>query len=172
MNYFREMRTLPSISPTKQILPLSPESLARLLSAPDMNEPAGVRNRILLLLMTAYGLEVHQLHRLNVQDIDPQAARLEILSRRGKPRLVYLDANAVALLNRWLTIRRLYAHDPDAVFISLHWTSGRSLPGQRLSERGIRQVIDKHLAALGLKQAGVNCRSIRRQGNTKKLEQL
>jgi site-specific recombinase XerC len=68
-----------------------------------------------------------------------------VKDRKEKLHVIILDPAGQSYLSRWLVVRRLFSNNTEAVFISMHWTSGRATPGQRISERGIRLAVTKYL---------------------------
>jgi site-specific recombinase XerC len=149
------LQSLPSQSQIKPVTKLSSRQLASLLDAPIETSAAGVRDRALLQLLSQ-GISLYQLHNLELKHIDPDAHSLIMPTRSSTPELILLLESAWTRLQRWLVIRKLFAVNTEAVFLSLHWTAGRSQPGSRLSERSMRTVITKYLAEIGAKQPGVN----------------
>jgi len=120
------------------------------LSHPSSTSPIGLRDQAILRLL-ANGLSLRQIHKLNLQDVNEAQGIVTVPRRNGKTQIIILDPIDQSILSRWMTIRQLFANATEAVFISLHWTSGRAEPGQRLSERGIRLAIGKHSLAVNEK---------------------
>jgi site-specific recombinase XerD len=148
---------------------LSRSAATALLANPSTTSPIGLRDLAILRLL-ANGLTLRQIHKLNLQDVNETQGVLVVPQRNGKPRVVILETADQTVLLRWLTVRRLFANQTEAVFISLHWTAGRADPGQRLSERGIRLAVDKHLRAIGEKIEGVSCAQISKVANYQKTD--
>jgi len=123
---------------------LSKRSLANLHTQPSATSPRGLRDLALLHLL-ANGITVRQLHHINLQDVDEKQGAVVVKGRNGNLRAFILEPATQSYLSRWLVVRRLFSNNTEAVFISLHWTSGRATPGQRISERGIRLVVTKYL---------------------------
>jgi site-specific recombinase XerC len=161
MNPFAEL-TLPIQN--RPITKLSFRQLASLLNAPLESSAAGVRDRAILQLLSE-GICLYQLHNLDLKHIDPTAHSLILPTRSKAQELILLPEAAWARLQRWLIIRKLFAVNTEAVFLSLHWTAGRSRPGTRLSERSMRTIITKYLAEIGAKQPGVNSLLIAKSAN-------
>lgn len=143
---------------------LPPSTIQELLTAPNLTSFKGIRDRAILKLVTVHGLRVGELHRMNLGDVDlggSLGGMLYLPSRRGRRRIVPLTDETRDALRTWLTARGLMHPSTQAVFISLHWTHGRSEPYQRLSPRGIRQAVDGYLVQVGIKQPGVSCDLLR-----------
>jgi len=132
------------------------ENEAKLLvEAPDLGNPLGMRDRALLETLYAGGLRINELVSLDRGDLDLGAGYVRVMGKRARERLVPLGSQAVNALLRYLKDARLKllinvsrerkkdaAQMPplsltNAVFLN-RW-------GERLSERGIRKIIDKYV---------------------------
>jgi len=137
---------------------------ARLLRSPNRSTPKGVRDYAILTLVVIHGLRVGEIHRLNVRDVNINGAKngaVRVPSRRGRQCIVPLHEETSQALKAWLAVRQLMQPDCDAIFTSLHWTTGRSEPRQRISSRGIRQAMDEYLNTIGAKRKGISCETLR-----------
>jgi site-specific recombinase XerD len=142
--------------------PIQASVMKKLLATPTQETAKGLRDRALLILLALYGLPVIEVHRLNVSDVDLRAARLRVVGRGGKARVIELAPGTLRALEQWLTTRAMLGNRTAALFVSLHWTAGRSEPHDRLSVRGIRAVVDSHLRKAHAKDRGQSCHSLRR----------
>jgi site-specific recombinase XerD len=136
----------------------------RLLKSPNRSTPKGVRDYAILTLVVIHGLRVGEIHRLNVRDVNINGAKngaVRVPSRRDRQCIVPLHEETSQALKAWLAVRQLMRPDCDAVFTSLHWTTGRSEPRQRISPRGIRQAMDEYLNMIGAKRKGISCETLR-----------
>ena len=143
----------------------SEKDIQTLLLAPNPKTPIGIRDIALLRLLTIYGLEVWQIEQLETRDIDEENEVVYIHSRTGKAQKLFIDEVSMSKISKWLRTRNLFKVDTNAVFISMHWTSGRSTPGKRLSKRGIRLIVDKYLNQIGFKEYGISCKSLRQSAS-------
>ncbi len=141
---------------------LSVEKVRQLLATPDPNRPVGIRDRAVLVLMVLHGLRIGEVQQLSLEDVDLANGTIRVSGRCSKPRMIYLTAATRQVIEVWLAVRRLLDSGSAALFITLHWTSGRANPGQRISTRGLRQAVNGYLQAIGVKSAGVNCQVLRR----------
>jgi integrase/recombinase XerC len=97
------------------------------------------------LLETLYagGLRINELVALDLQDLDLRSGFLRVMGKRAKERLAPLGSHAVAALTAYMKGARLVllAKAPmsinNALFLN-RW-------GKRLSERGIRKMLDKYV---------------------------
>jgi integrase/recombinase XerC/integrase/recombinase XerD len=142
--------------------PIRASVMKTLLATPSQETAKGLRDRALLILLALYGLPVIEAHRLNVTDVDLRAARLRVVGRGGKTRVIELAPGTTRALEQWLTTRAVFGTRTPALFISLHWTRGRADPHERLSVRGVRAVVDGHLKKAHAKERGQSCHSLRR----------
>ncbi len=141
-----------------------------LLSAPDLGNWAGRRDRTLLLLAVQTGLRVSELVGLRREDVVlEKGAHVHCCGKGRKERCTPLRRDAVMALREWL--RELDAQPHDPLFPSLrggplgpdgverllvkHAAAARrkcpSLEGKRISPHVLR-----HSAAMELLQAGVD----------------
>jgi integrase/recombinase XerD len=141
---------------------LSAEQVRELLAAPDVSRPIGIRDRAMLVLMALHGLRVGEVQRLNVADVNLSDSSLRVAGRCSKQRTVYLTQATCQVIEMWIRTRRLLDAGSTALFITLHWTSGRAEPGQRISTRGLRQAVDGYLQAISAKTKGISCQSLRK----------
>lgn len=142
--------------------PIQASVMKTLLATPSQETAKGLRDRALLILLALYGLPVIEAHRLNVTDVDLRTARLRVVGRGGKARVIELAPGTTRVLEQWLTTRAVLGTRTPALFVSLHWTSGPGEPHERLSVRGIRSVVDAALAKANAKRPGRSCHSLRR----------
>jgi site-specific recombinase XerD len=69
--------------------------------------PTGVRNRALIAVLWRCGLRIGEARGLAVKDLDPDSGTLVVQrGKGGKRRVVGVDAGTVALVGRWLEVRR------------------------------------------------------------------
>jgi site-specific recombinase XerC len=109
----------------------------------EVSSVKSVRDRLIVLLRFKYGLRPKELVLLNVSDIDMDGGIVDVSSRKRNRYLVIHEQDMLSF-KRWISIRKLYSKDDPALIISLHWTHGRSAPYQRMSVRGVFQVVEKY----------------------------
>jgi integrase/recombinase XerC len=141
--------TVGIVTPRKeQQLPvhLTVDDMFRLLEAPAVDTPAGMRDRALLETMYSCGLRVSELVGLDWGDVDPNLELVRVRGKGGKERLVPVGQKALSALQAYrgslpeLCPRRL--RDERAVFLNRR--------GTRLSTRTVARLVDSYVAASGI----------------------
>lgn len=105
-----------SLDPTMQIqspklprsLPksLNEEEVIALLNAPNVTEPAGLRDRAMLELLYACGLRVSELVGVKVTEVSVSDGVVRITGKGSKTRLVPMGEEAVDWISRYLSDAR------------------------------------------------------------------
>jgi integrase/recombinase XerD len=87
-----------------RVLPkfLAVEQVDQLLAAPDIQTPAGLRDRALIEVLYATGLRVSELVNLRLQDLHLDAGYLTATGKGKKQRIVPLGDSAVAWVKRYM----------------------------------------------------------------------
>ena len=125
---------------------LSGDEIGKLLSAPDISKPMGLRDRAILETMYSGGLRVSELVSLSDGDIYLEEGLIRVRGKGKKERFAPLGSFAVGALQDWCTRRRLA---PDI-------KEGPAAPaftnkyGKRITDRSIRRLIDKYVRITGL----------------------
>lgn len=81
---------------------LSHADLERLMAVPDVEKPAGLRDRLLMELVYGAGLRVSEAVGLELDAYDPDGPALRITGKREKTRWVPLPEGTVEWLRRYL----------------------------------------------------------------------
>lgn len=132
----------PPAKPKRAALQQSAEAMLPLLPATEVPSVRHIRDLAILSLSAHEQLRIGEIARLNVSDVDLKAGMVRVARRPTRKAMLFLSQTTSQLLSRWVAARRLVASGRDeAVFISLHWTSGRSTPGKRISTRGLSQIL-------------------------------
>jgi len=121
---------------------LIPDQLKLLLEAPDCATPLGQRDAALLEMLYAAGIRVSEVVGLDLGDLDLSNGMLKVFGKGSKERLVPFGSYAVAAVE-------LYIRDGRQKLIKDVAISGQAVFlnkfGNRLSDRGIRKIIDKYI---------------------------
>jgi len=100
----------------------------RLLAQPDLSKPVGVRDRAILETLYSTALRLEELVSLNVYDPIMKQARLRVLGKGSKERVVPLGKQAVRWLKLYLKdVRPGWIKDPDESALWLGVRGGRRL---------------------------------------------
>ncbi len=157
--FFRHLKSekLIPLDPTEDIDAPKPESplpvvlgeseMGRLLSAPDLSKPAGIRDTAMLHTMYGAGLRVSELVTLRLSDVDLVAGFLAVTGKGEKRRVIPLGQWAVQAIEKYLTeVRGKWAVPGET---SLFLTN-RKKP---MTRQGFWLVVKKYAAKAGLEKA-------------------
>lgn len=81
---------------------LNREEIERLIAAPPMDKPAGLRDRAMLELLYATGLRVSELCQLPISAVERQMGVLRVTGKGNKQRIVPFGESAGEALDRYL----------------------------------------------------------------------
>jgi integrase/recombinase XerC len=122
------------------------QDVNRLLEAPDPGTALGLRDRSLLELTYGSGLRVGEVVRLNIDDLEFDAGYVRVFGKGAKERVVPLGSKSVTALELYLEKGRPELLKPgreeQALFLNCF--------GGRLTSRGVRDLVSRHLAKLAL----------------------
>lgn len=146
-------KDLPVVAPEKIELPkvesrslkfLDREQLARLLSAPEISTPNGLRDKALLEMLFSTGLRVSELVKLNRDQINLERREFGVIGKGQRQRVVFLSDRACQWLERYLASRQ---DDYKPLFIRYAGTPDGSLGGEkmRLTVRSVQRILDKYV---------------------------
>jgi integrase/recombinase XerD len=86
---------------------LTAVEIERLMRHCSSRAPTGVRNRALIAVCWRCGLRIGEALAVAVKDFDPDSGTIIVQrGKGGKRRVVGVDAGTVALVSRWLEVRR------------------------------------------------------------------
>lgn len=93
--------------PRAEAAPLPDAEMARLMAAPELRHPAGVRDRAILELLRVTGLRAGELCALAVFDLDLDGGQVRVRSQGGtSDRVVPIDSEAGRWVKRYLVETR------------------------------------------------------------------
>ena len=114
--YQRQARQTGQVDPTLEVanpklgrgLPgsLTEREVERLLDAPDVETPLGMRDRTMLEVLYASGLRVSELVGLEITDLNLRQGVVRVMGKGSKERLVPLGEEALAWLQRYFAHAR------------------------------------------------------------------
>jgi len=130
---------------------LSKEELAEILAQPDLRDPDGRRDAVLLSTLYDTGARVQEVVDLSVGDVRLDSpAQVRLMGKGRKMRAVPLMANTAHLVNEYMQENHLDCseHFDQPLFRNRH--------KQRLSRSGIRYILQKYLEKARCKRPSLN----------------
>ena len=126
---------------------LSESDLALLISQPDKYSAKGIRDKAILELLNATGMQVNELIALNTSDINLSIKTVVIAKNEENERILPLNAEAFSAVKTYMDkVRPLHlAEQTDALFIN----SG----GLSLTRQGIWKIVSGYAKKAGITQA-------------------
>lgn len=117
---------------------LSIPEVSRLVEAPDLSTPLGLRDRALLETLYSSGIRAAECAGLRLPDLDLKNGQMRVLGKRKKERIAQLGAYAVRAIEDYLPVRNeLGTPDHDTLFVNFR--------GGALSTRSIQRVVEKYV---------------------------
>jgi len=130
---------------------INEDEVARLLDAPEGDEPLARRDRAILEVLYGTGVRVSELVGLSLSDLDLDAALLRAFGKGSRERIVPIGGHALRALVAWLgpggraevePAQWKRRGDAEAVFLNAR--------GGRLTRQGAWDVLRRHGASVGL----------------------
>ncbi|MDH3283396.1 MAG: tyrosine recombinase XerC [Acidobacteriota bacterium] len=120
------------------------EDVSLVLEAPDRSTKGGLRDRAVLELLYGAGLRVSELVSIDLDDIHLGDRTVRVLGKGSKERVVPFGKPAAEAISAYLdSFSELRARtDQEALFLNLR--------GGRLTDRSVRRLLDKAVAAAAL----------------------
>ncbi len=129
--------------PERSLDLISHAELARLMSAPDVSNLKGLRDKAIMELLFSTGLRVSELCAQN-SDIDLTRDELSVRGKGEKVRVVFLSDDAKAAVSKYLKSRK----DMDeALFVN--YGRGNS-KRTRLTPRAVEQIVKHYAVKAGI----------------------
>jgi integrase/recombinase XerD len=128
---------------------LTGEESERLLAMPNLAVPTGLRDRCVLELMHRYGLRVTETCELHLRDVDWRAGEIRLrpeITKGQREAVVYLDADSLALLANWKTIRRSFGARSPYLFVCVR-AADRGSP---LTRRAVYKMVRRRAHKAGI----------------------
>ena len=124
---------------------LTMEEMLRLLEAPDLSTPQGLRDRALLELLYASGLRVSELVNLNLGQVNLDSREIRVWGKGSKERVVLMGEPAAKAVSAYLSQGRpklLGKKSSNALFLNRY--------GGRLIERRVQRTLEKYASLAGI----------------------
>jgi len=132
----------------------SDSEIRKLISVEDasrlVNSILDSRDKCILVLLFKTGMRVGELTSLDVGDVDLDKGEVMLkLKKKRSNRVLFLDNESIAVLQRWLAARKNRKGAEDqALFMSK--------TGTRITKRSIEKIIEKHAERVGLHNPGAD----------------
>ena len=165
--YLCQHQKLISQDPTEQLeLPSPKKALPRYLTLEQsqqllqsLNSAYPERDYCILTLFLNCGIRLSELVGLNLSDINFKEAKMRVLGKGNKERMVYLNEACMDALHAYLQVRELPEGSAEtAVFLSKRHT--------RISKRRVQQVVETALAQADLGGQGFSTHKLRHTAAT------
>jgi len=144
INHFKQIR-----NPKKdKKLPnfLNPQELQQIWGSIKLDNPLGIRNRLIIELLYATGVRVSELVSIKISDINQSEKEIRIMGKGQKERIVYYGEYAAKYLDLYLTSSRsklIIKNASDYLILNKD--------GNQITTRGIEQIITKIMNEAALK---------------------
>lgn len=143
---------------------LTPAETVRLVEAPALDTPQGLRDRAVLELLYAAGMRVSEITGLNVKNVNLKSREILVLGKGNKERQVLMGKTAAEFLERYVRSARrelMGRRRPEALFLNRK--------GGRLSDRSVQLMVSEYARSVGL-QKGVHPHMLRHSFATHMLD--
>lgn len=123
---------------------LDRDQLERLLNAPEISTPQGMRDKALLEMLFSTGLRVSELVKLNHDQINFERREFGIIGKGQRQRVVFLSDRACEWLEKYLATRQ---DDYKPLFIRYQGNLDGQQGGEkmRLTVRSVQRLLEKYV---------------------------
>ncbi len=128
---------------------LTEEEVKNLIEAAKTDDERGLRDRAILETLYSTGIRISELTGLDAEDVDFISCVAKVLGKGKKERMVPMGDTAVSAIRAYLKSRKKTA---QALFLNKN--------GSRLSDRGIRGIVDKYIHRVSTKH-GISPHTLR-----------
>ncbi len=137
---------------TRNSLPtyLRVEEINKLLEAPNLSTPVGLRDRAMIEILYSTGLRVSELLNLRISDVDMRVGCVRCIGKGDKERLVPIGRKAIEAIEQYLAHGRPKFARPSSPLPHSHILLLTSV-GRRLSRVGIWKIMHDYGVRLGLR---------------------
>ena len=127
---------------------LTEDDVEKLLAAPDVEDPLGLRDRTMLEVLYASGLRVSELVTLKAAQVSQDMGVVRIMGKGSKERLVPLGEEALGWVKRYLKEARpqiLGRRSADALFVTAR--------AEGMTRQSFWHLLKRHAVQAGLRKA-------------------
>jgi site-specific recombinase XerD len=132
--------------PERSLDLISPTELERLMNAPDLTTPTGLRDRAILELLFSTGLRISELCNLSIDDVDLTRDEFSVRGKGDKVRVVFLSDDAKVAVSRYLKTR----NDMDEALFIQYGPKALQAKELRLSPRAVQRTLKVCAAKAGI----------------------
>jgi len=119
------------------------DEMDRLVSAPDVSEEPGLRDRAILEMLFSTGLRVSELVKINRDQIDLQRRELGVIGKGNRARVVFLSDDAAVWLKKYLDSREDF-FKPLFIRYAGRGIAGKDGDKMRLTTRSVQRIVHMH----------------------------
>jgi len=135
------------------------ESLTLLRTLTRQENPKShIRDYCILTLFLNCGIRLSELVGLNLSSLDLKEARMRVLGKGNKERIVYLNSACMSAIREYLFVRQEVETKDPALFLSNQ--------KKRISRRRVQQIVEDALKAAGLDGRGLSTHKLRHTAAT------
>lgn len=128
---------------------LTEEEVTRLIDAVIPKDERGCRDKAILETFYSSGLRISELASIDIEDLDFIGGIVKVMGKGRKERIVPIGEKAISAVRGYLDKRK---KNQEALFLNKS--------GQRITTRGIRNVVGKYIRLAGIKH-GVSPHTLR-----------
>jgi len=151
---------------------LTPAEVEKLITAPGIRKPKGLRDRAILELMYATGMRVSEISKLEVENLDMEVGYVRTIGKGSKERIVPLGESALHFLKRYLSESRpklLKGRESPYLFISSYkrnltrvsiWKLIKAYAKEVRIRKPVKPHTLRHSFATHLLEGGADLRSV------------
>ncbi len=132
-----------------QVTFLNEDEMSRLLSEPDINTEAGLRDRAILELLYSSGLRVSELVALNKDHINLKRREFMVRGKGQKDRPIFISPEAAQWIERYLEKR---SDNSNPLFVRIGGSKKADSSGNhlRLTARSIQRMVARYALLAGI----------------------
>ncbi len=135
------------------------ESLTLLRTLTQQENPKShIRDYCILTLFLNCGIRLSELVGLNLSSLDLKEAKMRVLGKGNKERIVYLNSACMSAIREYLFVRQEVRTTDPALFLSNQ--------KKRISRRRVQQIVEDALKAAGLDGRGLSTHKLRHTAAT------
>jgi len=134
---------------SRSLLFLDRDQVQRLLNAPEISTPQGIRDKAILEVLFSTGLRVSELVKLNRDQINLERREFGVIGKGSRARVVFLSKESAGWIDRYIKLRD---DDYKPLFIRYSGKKDDSLDGEkrRLTTRSVQRILEKYVKKMKL----------------------